>query len=209
MRYIITNHIESIVEKILAEADISSPPVKVDSIAEFICGLEFEWRNLDECSKDSEVLAAIVIQDETIYMNESKEYELMNNLGRRNFTIAHELGHWFLHKDLAQEKLPGFEGKVLICRGINNKIDNYERQANLFATYLLMPEKFLRTQLNNFNTFLSEYDLKQIADMFHVSKQAMKIRLIDELKLLHYAQGLYYKSELEAMEVSGQQSLFK
>ena len=208
MSYITTNYIESIVEKILAEADIDNPPVKVDSIAEFICGLEFEWRNLDECSKDDKVLAAIVIQDEKIYMNESKEYELKNNPGRRNFTIAHELGHWFLHKDLAQENLFGMKGNVLICRGINNKIDNKERQANIFASHLLMPEKFLRKQLSNFTTPLNEYDLRDFADIFQVSKQSMRIRLVDELHLLYYADDFYYKSELEALEVGGQQRLF-
>lgn len=36
----------------------------------------------------------------------------------------------------------------------------------------------------------------------------MRIRLVDELKLLHYAKGSYYKSKLEAMEAAGQQSLF-
>ena len=208
MSYISANQIESITENLLVEADIDTPPVKVGNIAEFICGLEFDWRNLDKYSRGGEVLAAIVIQDEKIYLNESKERELKNNPGRRNFTIAHELGHWFLHKDLAQEKLLGFEGKVIICRGMNIKTDNKERQANLFATYLLMPENFVKTQLNNFTTPLSEYDLRNLADIFQVSKQSMRIRLVDELQLLHYAEGLYYKSKLEALEVGGQQSLF-
>lgn len=208
MSYITTNHIESVVEKLLVEADIDNPPIKVDGIAEFICGLEFGWSNLDKYAKNGEVLAAIVIQDEKIYMNESKEYELKNNPGRRNFTIAHELGHWFLHKDLAQENLFGMKGNVLICRGINNKIDNKERQANIFASHLLMPEKFLKTQLSSFTTPLNEYDLRKLAKIFQVSKQAMKIRLVDELKLLHYVQGLYYKSEVEVLEVGGQQRLF-
>lgn len=208
MSYITTNHIESVVEKLLVEADIDNPPIKVDGIAEFICGLEFGWSNLDKYAKNGEVLAAIVIQDEKIYMNESKEYELKNNPGRRNFTIAHELGHWFLHKDLAQENLFGMKGNVLICRGINNKIDNKERQANIFASHLLMPEKFLKTQLSSFTTPLNEYDLRELAKIFQVSKQAMKIRLVDELKLLHYVQGLYYKSEVEVLEVGGQQRLF-
>lgn len=208
MSYITTDHIESITEKLLAEADIDSLPVKADSIAEFTCGLEFEWKNLDKLSKSSEILAAIAIRDEKIYMNESKEYEFKDNPGRRNFTIAHELGHWFLHKDLYQEKLPGLEGNVLICRGTNIKNDNRERQANLFATYLLMPARFVREQLKCFATPLSEHDLKQMANIFQVSKQSMRIRLVDELQLLHYAKGLYYKSKLEALEVGGQQRLF-
>lgn len=209
MSYISAKDIESIAEKVLTQAGIDVPPVRVDSIAEFNCGLEFGWRNLDKYSLSGEVLAAIVIQDEKIYLNESKERELKNNLGRRNFTIAHELGHWFLHKDLAQEKLFGVEGKVIICRGLNIKTDNRERQADIFATHLLMPERFVREQLKSFAPELSEYDLKRMANIFQVSKQAMKIRLVDELKVLHYVQGVYYKSEREAMEARGQQSLFQ
>lgn len=204
MSYISGTDIESVVEKVLAQANVDSLPIKAEIIAECVCELDIDWINLNR----NDVLAAISFCDKKIYMNESRKYELKNNLGRMNFTFAHELGHWFLHQDLAQEKLPGFENEILICRGTNIKTDNKERQANIFATYLLMPENFVRTQLNNFITPLSEYDLRDLADIFQVSKQSMRIRLVDELQLLHYAEGLYYKSELEALEVGGQQSLF-
>ena len=141
-------------------------------------------------------------------MNESRAWELKRNPGRKNFTVAHELGHWILHKGLAQENLFGFSGNILICRGTNIKTDNKERQADIFATHLLMPERFVVEELKNFASLLSDSDLKRIANAFRVSKQAMKIRLVDELKLLHYAQGMYYKSEIEAMKANGQQSLF-
>ena len=204
MSYISAKDIESIAERVLAQADIDSPPIKAEIIAECVCELDIDWVNFER----DDVLAAISFCIRKIYMNESRKYELKNNLGRMNFTVAHELGHWFLHQDLAQEKLFNFKDEVLICRGTNIKTDNKERQANLFATYLLMPEKFVKTQLNNFTTPLSEYDLRDLADIFQVSKQSMRIRLVDELQLLHYAEGLYYKSELEALEVGGQQSLF-
>ena len=208
MSYISAKYIENLAEKILVEADVNNPPVKADNVAEFTCGLEIEWRNLDRCEDKKIVLAAIDVRKKKICMNESQEWELRNNRGRMNFTVAHELGHWLLHKDFAQEKLVGFEDRVLICRGIDNRIDDRERQANLFAVYLLMPERFIRMQLEDFPAPLSEYDLRLIADAFCVSKQAMRIRLVDELKLLHYTKGSYYKSKLEAMEAAGQQSLF-
>ena len=208
MNYIDKQQIKVITEKILVEANIDKPAVMADRVAEFNCDLEFEWVNLDKYCDDSEILAAISIRDKKIYMNNSHEQELRNNLGRMNFTIAHELGHWILHKDSAQEKLPGFTDEFLICRGINNSINDRERQADTFAAHLLMPEKFVKAQLNNFKTYLNEYDLKQIANVFRVSKQAMQIRLVKELRLLYPAKGLYYKSELEAMEACGQLTLF-
>ena len=57
-------------------------------------------------------------------------------------------------------------------------------------------------------THLEENDLRQMANKFRVSKQAMEIRLVKELKLLHAANGRYYKSDLAALEARGQQSLF-
>lgn len=204
MSYIRTRDIESIAKRVLAQANVDSPPIKAEIIAECVCELDIDWVNLDR----ADVLAAISFFDQKIYMNELRKYELKNNLGRMNFTFAHELGHWFLHQNLVQEKLPGFEDEILICRDTNIKTDNRERQADIFATYLLMPERFVTEQLRSFATPLNDYDLKRIANIFQVSKQAMEIRLVDELKFLHYAQGLYYKSENEAMEARGQQSLF-
>ena len=204
MSYIRARDIENIAERVLAQANVDSPPIKAEIIAEDVCELDIDWVNLDR----ADVLAAMSFCNQKIYMNESRKYELKNNLGRMNFTFAHELGHWFLHHDLAQEKLPGFEDEILICRGTNIQTNNRERQADIFATYLLMPERFVTEQLKSFTTPLSDHDLKLIANIFQVSKQAMKIRLVDELKFLHCAQGVYYKSEQEAMEARGQQSLF-
>ena len=137
---ITANYIEILAEKVLAKAEVTAPPVEINHIAEFVCDLIFDWINLDKLSHEGEVLAAISVRDKKIYMNESKKYELKRNPGRMNFTVAHELGHWFLHKDSAQEKLAGFEGSVLICRSVDKPINDKERQANLFATYLLMPK---------------------------------------------------------------------
>lgn len=204
MSYISETDIESVVEKVLDQANIDSLPIKAEIIAECVCELDIDWISLDR----NDVLAAISFCDKKIYMNESRKYELKNNLGRMNFTVAHELGHWFLHQELAQENLFGLKGNILICRGTNIKTDNKERQADIFATHLLMPERFVIEQLKNFETPLRDGDLKQIANIFRVSKQAMKIRLVDELRLLHNAQGMYYKSEIEALEVGGQQRLF-
>ena len=208
MSYISETDIESVAERVLSQANIDSIPIRADNIAEFTYSLEIDSANLDECSCTGSVLAAISICDKKIYMNESRAWELKRNPGRKNFTVAHELGHWILHKGLAQENLFGFSGNILICRGTNIKTDNKERQADIFATHLLMPERFVVEELKNFASLLSDSDLKRIANAFRVSKQAMKIRLVDELKLLHYAQGMYYKSEIEAMKANGQQSLF-
>jgi Zn-dependent peptidase ImmA (M78 family) len=192
----------------LITAGKTAPKVMADDIAEFTCGLDFEWCNLNQCCNNGKVLAAISICKKIIYLNEEFETELKKYPGRMNFTIAHELGHWLLHQNFAQVNLHIFEGEVLICRGVDSKINDRERQANLFATYLLMPEKFIIECVKDFRSPMSEYDIKTLADIFCVSKQAMKIRLTDELRILHSANGFYYKSKNEALEAGGQQKLF-
>lgn len=71
-----------------------------------------------------------------------------------------------------------------------------------------MPKKFIVECVKNFSSPLNTCDLKTLADIFCVSKESMKIRLTDELKILHVAEGMYYKSKLEALEAGGQQKLF-
>ena len=124
--------IEKATAKILIKEGITRPAVQADRIAEFSYDLNLDCVDLDKYCSRGEVLAAINFVDKKIYLNESRETEFKNSPGRRNFTIAHELGHWILHKDLAQEGLPDFDQKkFLLCRGINNTSNNPERQATV------------------------------------------------------------------------------
>ena len=203
------SNIEEAAEKVLRDADIIKPAVKADRIAEFSYELNLDCIDLDKYCSAGEVLVAINFVDRTIYLNESRETEFKNSPGRRNFTIAHELGHWILHKDLAQEGLPGLDQKkFLLCRGINSRSNDPERQANVFASCLLMPRSFIEEAMKDFKAPLTDYDIKQLSDKFCVSKQAMTIRLVDELHILYDTGGLYYRSNEELLETGGQLTLF-
>jgi len=96
---------------------------------------------------------------------------------RNRFTIAHELGHFILHKnkDLFVDK--GF--KVMFRGSVNG--DNYNREeveANEFAANLLMPEKLLREEIEKLNLdFTEEASIKQLAKKFDVSTIAMSFRI--------------------------------
>lgn len=54
--------------------------------------------------------------------------------GHQNFTLAHELGHWFLHKGVSSSD----DDRVL---GYSS--DKVEQEANDFASELLYPEELL------------------------------------------------------------------
>lgn len=89
---------------------------------------------------------------------------------RQRFSIAHELGHLFLHM---LNKKP---------EDVTNLVYNRERtgsqtevEANEFAAALLMPEeKFLKVAEENCINDI--YDVSRIAEKFLVSEQACDIR---------------------------------
>ena len=56
--------------------------------------------------------------------------------GRINFTLAHELGHYFCHRQRQAEFHCG-QGDMLDYQGAPSR--KMEKEANVFASYLLMP----------------------------------------------------------------------
>ena len=65
------------------------------------------------------------------------------NVGRKNFTLAHEFGHYLLHRHLSPAK--GFEcSEENIDQGIGRSI---EQEADQFAAGLLMPFHDFRRQI--------------------------------------------------------------
>ena len=189
-------NIELLVNKIIREAKISSSPINAERLAESYFGLDFDCGKLNETE-----LAGLKVTEKKIYINESRADELAANIGLKNFTIAHELGHWALHRDLTGEHTP-----------------QIEREADKFATYLLMPENFVRAVFAKFNEHrLLEWlptDMKvsSLADTFRVSYTAMKIRLSQwELNLIYvdFKSGKCYLSKEEFLEITtGQIRLF-
>lgn len=99
---------------------------------------------------------------------------------RKRFTIAHELGHHFLHLLEDGEFVDG-EANLFRSPRIDQKqmtpAQRREIQANMFAAALLMPEEELRAE------YRRAKPLKQIARRFNVSEEAMGIRL-NQLGLL-------------------------
>ncbi len=82
---------------------------------------------------------------------------------RDRFTIAHELGHYFLHY-----LQPRVQGSRSFGRGERNRV---ETQANYFAGALLMPsERFIRAWKR------CDGDAWSVADQFGVSASAAAVR---------------------------------
>jgi len=99
---------------------------------------------------------------------------------RIRFTIAHELGHYFLHKEspLFVSKKGGISNRIF-HRDKNSSTGEIlkEREANYFAASLLMPKNFIKYEVNLLNEYCFDDLITKIAMKFNVSEQAMTFRL--------------------------------
>jgi Zn-dependent peptidase ImmA (M78 family) len=94
---------------------------------------------------------------------------------RNRFTIAHELGHYQLHKgkDLFVDK------PKMMFRNTSNKIYKQEEaEANEFAASILMPEDLLKQEMEILDLDCTEEaSIKVLAKKFDVSSVAMSWRV--------------------------------
>lgn len=89
---------------------------------------------------------------------------------RRFFTIGHEFGHYFMHRNQSSYFL---DEKGNINGGANDDtLPLLEQQANAFASELLMPTDVIHNLLNN------RFNFYRIAKTINVSYEALKWRLV-------------------------------
>ena len=91
----------------------------------------------------------------------------MNYLPRKRFTIAHELGHIFI----------GWHDDVTLCRTDNeyaahNMLDIQEKEANVFASELLMPTEWVKNQLSRYADYGLDYVIRRLCDEAETSLMA-------------------------------------
>ena len=123
-------------------------PVHVERIAEIHLQLILEFKDMKALFPQADVHGAIWFDEGLIAIDERLDpevYPLM--LGRYRFTLAHEVGHWCLHRHLfvgpRSEDVPEFSFMAtripdVVCRSTNRRRP-IERQADEFAAHLLMP----------------------------------------------------------------------
>jgi len=91
----------------------------------------------------------------------------VSNARRRRFTFAHELGHFMCHREL-QDKFEDSE------ESLNDFRDEIETEANIFASWLLMPANLLRGEFHD--SVWDTATLQAIGDRFECSLQASALR---------------------------------
>jgi Zn-dependent peptidase ImmA (M78 family) len=108
------------------------------------------------------VAGYIDLGDQVISVNAADPYN------RKTFTIAHELGHYLLHRELFKQHPERYQ--VLLRRPIAVETDPLEKEANVFAAELLVPMAFLKL----YGKYATPDEL---ADLFAVSREVIGYRL--------------------------------
>jgi Zn-dependent peptidase ImmA (M78 family) len=89
-----------------------------------------------------------------------------DSFGRKRFTIAHELGHWVLHREYFLKEPSEYAVFPRFQSGMTNA---FEKEANIFAAELLVPPRLLEP--------VKGATITQLAEIFGVSREMMEHRL--------------------------------
>lgn len=110
------------------------------------------------------------------YDSEKNKYSIYINStereSRQRFTLAHELWHFYLHKDLLNEdKIIVDTKEAILFRKSESADDIIEQEANAFAVEILMPKELIERARN------TTKNIVELCNIFQVSAQAMTYRL--------------------------------
>lgn len=146
------------------------------------------------------VLGTLSFTDKIITLSN----DLVSDIHIRNFTLAHELGHLYLHKPVLERyNSPLLEYEEGFIANLPDEIiKRMEIQANLFASYLLIPQLLFVNEVARLFKELSistgrlyldhqpcnKHDvytvLGALSKKFNVSIEAVKMRLLNEKLLI-------------------------
>lgn len=123
--------------------------VPLSEIAENHIGLRIEFKDMHEyCGvpKRGNTVAILGLMDferREILIDQSLDPDIFPlRIGRYRYTLAHEIGHWQLHRSIAL-KLQARTGQApIICRDVDQEsAPPIEQQANHFASFFLLPRE--------------------------------------------------------------------
>jgi Zn-dependent peptidase ImmA (M78 family) len=158
-----TEAIESLAESLLKGLGIKQAPVQVEAIAA-------QYSILIRRGPHSAFSGILIRKDGAALIGVSSSESPV----RQRFTIAHELGHFFLHpsKDAFVDYRDNLSGAARTPR---------EREANAFAAALLMPRKFVYRDCKGLSKPTSS-TIQRLSTLYNVSAEAMRYRLINIAK---------------------------
>jgi Zn-dependent peptidase ImmA (M78 family) len=199
--YLAQEQIESDAEALLTEYSQARgvtlvPPIPIEDIVEkhLKLGIEFDdTHRLFGVSRDSQrdpdILGAILTTGRIVIDESLDPEENPGKEGRYRFTLAHEGGHWRLHrhlftKDPAQATLfGGLAAPSVVCRSSQTK-ERVEWQADAYASCLLMPRKLVFAAWNQMYPdrrchVMSRNERDAIARIMNVEERELRAKMED------------------------------
>ena len=158
--------------RLIEEYGIKKPPVPVDHIAEAL-GASLRYSPFD-----GELAGMLIRNDQGTVIGVNS----LHHINRQRFTIAHECGHLLLHKgkDVHIDRSFRVNRRDAVSSQAN---DPEEIEANRFAAELLMPYDMILDDLVEYDIDIEdEEELKELADKYQVSVQALTHRITNVLK---------------------------
>lgn len=179
----------------------NSIPVDIDHIVEF--GYRLEVRPLKNL-KSSLDMEGMLSKDRTTIFVDNDTYTDDRFYTRHRFTLAHEIGHFELHKDYyLKAKFETPEEWLALLQNIDpDELEWCERHADEFAGRLLVPVEFLNAEIDKLRPELKRlegiakdlgidngeeiqkrkavYIARILAPKFEVSSQVIEIRIRTE-----------------------------
>jgi Zn-dependent peptidase ImmA (M78 family) len=161
------SNIEKKTELLLKKYGLFKAPVDVVKLAGKL-GVIIELKNLD----DNVSGFLVKKEDKSVIGVNQNHHEV-----RQRFTIAHEVGHFTLHSETPLF-VDDYKGSILYRANNKSQDHKREREANMFAAALLMPNALISDELKKIPYDLTyENKLSLISNTFKVSQQAMDYRL--------------------------------
>lgn len=154
--------------QILKEHDIQTVPVDVISLAKSM-GINIVVQELE-----NKMSGFLILKNGQVAIGINQNH----HPNRQRFTVAHELGHYLLHRE--QSNI--FVDSMLFYRDQDSADGKTQQeiQANAFAAELLMPEAVIEEHLRNNEVDLYDpVEVAKLASKFGVSEQALTIRLVN------------------------------
>jgi len=155
---------------LLAQFDIKTSPTPVEKIAKAL-GAQIRFAPLDQ-----ELSGMIHIKDDVPIIGVNS----LHHPNRQRFTIAHEIGHLQLHRDMITSSVHVDKGFPALMRDERSATgtEAIEIQANQFASELLMPQPMIDAALAGAQFDIDDDGpLEQLAKKFRVSQQALQYRI--------------------------------
>jgi Zn-dependent peptidase ImmA (M78 family) len=153
---------------VVAESGARSAPIPVERIARRL-GVQVRYAPFDG---DISGMASIQAGVKIIAVNS------LHHPNRQRFTLGHELCHILRHEEVLLDKVHLDKGSLYRNSLSAEGTDAREREANAFASELLMPETLLKASIDDRTDIEDDETVERLAKKFRVSIAAMHYRLM-------------------------------